>query len=532
MGWGAKNVMGDLEAAAVEAVARLRPALSELHSQVWEDAEPAWREYQSSQRYVRLLREEGFDVEEGSGGMPTAFAATWGSAGPTVGMYAEYDATPGYSQQAIPQRSPRPHLHWAAPGFTDSHAALGVGALAGAIAAKRVAEANGIPLRLRFFGEPAEKVCGSKAVHAAHGYYDDLDAAVSYHPFWFNTALTETLGTHYWSVVFTFTCDDEDEWLPDIAMSKEMGTHNRVRSPGAVDAAAMMLSNAKALKEHMFPRTGLWSLNESILGANNPTADNLPGRISQIQYSWRSPLLGVQEAIESVLRRAAENVARMTNTHVAMRWITRVRPGLPNVALTETVFGHLRRLGAPQFDESVHEHARRLESALGLEVSEAPFMHENLVVTSLERTEANMRKNLPEWQTHSGADDYTEYSWHCPTARFFTARPFLHQLGSQFWHWANNSFNGLPAAMDPAWARAGEVSACSVLEYATDADLRARAAAEYERRVDGAAEDLRAPLLDRGFAAPHDLPWPEYVTTARGREWSLPTTTNFGEILV
>lgn len=46
--------------------------LSEFHHRIWDYAEPAWREYRSAHDYVQLLRDEGFDVEEGSGGMPTA----------------------------------------------------------------------------------------------------------------------------------------------------------------------------------------------------------------------------------------------------------------------------------------------------------------------------------------------------------------------------------------------------------------------------------------------------------------------------
>ena len=45
---------------------------------------------------------------------------------------------------------------------------------------------------LRFFGEPAEKVCGSKPVHAAKGYYDGADAFISYHPHFTNTAIWDT----------------------------------------------------------------------------------------------------------------------------------------------------------------------------------------------------------------------------------------------------------------------------------------------------------------------------------------------------
>lgn len=58
--------------------------LSEFNQEIWNYAEPAFREYKSSRAYVKLLREEGFDVEEGSGGMPTAFCAVFGEGKPVV----------------------------------------------------------------------------------------------------------------------------------------------------------------------------------------------------------------------------------------------------------------------------------------------------------------------------------------------------------------------------------------------------------------------------------------------------------------
>ncbi len=151
---------------------------SDLHLKIWHFAETAWREYKSAAAYVDLLRSEGFEVESGSGGMPTAFAASWGSGGPVIGSFAEYDAVPGNSQQAVPYHAPRKGLHPWAPGHTDPHSALGVTALAGVLAAKATMEKYAIKGTLKFFGEPAEKVCGSKPVHAAKGYFDNCDAFV------------------------------------------------------------------------------------------------------------------------------------------------------------------------------------------------------------------------------------------------------------------------------------------------------------------------------------------------------------------
>ncbi|WP_214106249.1 hypothetical protein [Acrocarpospora catenulata] len=524
--------MDALQRKAIEIIAAERARLSDFHMRIFDYAEPAWREYRSAEAYVNLLRTEGFHVEESSAGMPTAFCATWenGRGGPTVGMYAEYDATPGYSQDPVPYRSPRAGLHKWAPGFTDSHHTLGVGSLTGVLAAKRALEGTNVPVRLKFFGEPAEKMCGSKVTHAAHGYYDDLDAAISYHPYWHNTALWDTLGCYYWSVMLTFECEDEDPW-GDFAVDAAMGSHNRVRSPGATDALAMMLMNTKVVKENMFPRIGLWSLNEAIVGSNFATADNLPARIGQIQYSWRSPSHEVQETILHTLLRTAAGVANMSNTRLSMRWLSKVRPGLPNHALTQATFDNLAEFGAPVFEESVYRHAAALESELGFTPGEDPFMPQNTTVTPLEVTEANMRFNLPQWQTHSGADDYTEYTWHCPTARFFTSRPFLRQLGGSYWHWANNTFNGLRAAIDPTWVRAGEVIATTVIRYVQDDALREAARTEFEERRATSEERLLRPAFDGDFAPPHDLPWPEYVTTKRGHEWVLPHTDNFGELL-
>ena len=78
--------------------------LSRTTKEIWDFHEPAWREYRSAAYYVRLLRELGFEVEEGTGGMPTAFRATYGSGGPVIASYAEYDAVPGNSQDPVPYR--------------------------------------------------------------------------------------------------------------------------------------------------------------------------------------------------------------------------------------------------------------------------------------------------------------------------------------------------------------------------------------------------------------------------------------------
>jgi aminobenzoyl-glutamate utilization protein B len=98
-------------------------------------------------------------------------------------------------------------------------------------------------------------------------------------------------------------------------------------------------------------------------------------------------------------------------------------------------------------------------------------------------------------------------------------------------HWANNSFNGVPDAIDPTWVYGAQAIALTALELIEDTVLLGRAQEEFKRRRDEADSRYRQPLLPADFEAPTDLPWPQYVQTPRGYEWCLPTTRNFGEQL-
>jgi hypothetical protein len=126
-----------IRATALDWIGANQQRLSDFNARIWSHAEPAWREYESARDYVELLRAEGFTVEAGSGGMPTAFVATWGEGAPVLASFSEYDAVPGNSQQAVPYPAPREGLHPYAAGHTDPHSVLGTAALAAILGAKR-----------------------------------------------------------------------------------------------------------------------------------------------------------------------------------------------------------------------------------------------------------------------------------------------------------------------------------------------------------------------------------------------------------
>ncbi len=519
--------------AAIDWIDQNRERLSSFDLEIWGYAEPAWREYKSARAYVDLLRADGWEVEEGSGGMPTAFAATWSNGpGPVIGSYAEYDAVPGNSQQAVPYQAPREELHPWAAGHTDPHSMLGVGALGGILATKAAMQQHGIGGTLKFFGEPAEKVCGSKPVHAAKGYFDDVDAFLSYHPLDANTTIWETHCGSYWSAVFTFECAHPEKWgalgsSPNTSGDSAASSHIVARVPGAIDALVLMYTTTKYTKEAMFPHTGTWTLNEFVLAAGDATSDNLPPRFSQIQYSWRSPLLDVQQRIADILTNNAKAAAAATGCESYIQWVTKTRVGLANNAMADLTYRNMELIGAPAYDDESLEFCRELQRNLDVEPMENPIRGTYTRLTPPEDYEAETRTLLPSWQKNFTSDDYVDYTWHAPTVRVYTGRPTLAPPfpGFECPAWAYNAMGGIAGLIDPGMFLASKTIAATALDLLTMPGELAKAKSEFEERTGGGVGGSKwvAPLLPEDFFPPIDLRWPEYISTPRGEEWWIPT---------
>lgn len=511
-------------------VADLMPKLSAWNQTIWHYGETAWREYRSARFYVDLLRDFGFQVEEGSAGMPTAFCAQWSNGeGPTLGGYAEYDAVPGNCQAADVVQRPRDGLNRWAGGHTDPHSALGMGALGGFLAVQALMKEYNLPGRLKFFGEPAEKVRGSKPIHAAAGYYDDLDAAISFHPFYMmplcNTARWDThCGTGY-GVIYTFTCDQAHTWMSGAGGSPIAAAHASARAPGANDAVVQMHQNGKALRENLMAGGLNWSMNETILNAGQATADNLPAQMAQIMYFIRVAEVEEAERIVAGLDHIADSAARLAHCEVEREWVTKSRPGLANRTLAEHTYRNLERVGAPRFGSEAVEFAQTIQENAGVEPMAEPFLPATEELIAPWEAEKELRRMVPPSQAYFTSDDYTEYSWHAPTVRFYIGRPALESPaeGGAYPDWVMNALGGLAPCIDPMIDVAARTTGTTLADLLTDSALLQTAQDEFRERTGGGIGGDRwlAPLCD--YAPPLHFRWPEYVTTPRGEDhWVIP----------
>ncbi|WP_299440381.1 amidohydrolase [uncultured Aquimarina sp.] len=165
--------------AIIKSIETHQKELINISDQIWALAETAFEENQSSKLLADYAEKQGFTVERGVAGMPTAFVATYGSGKPVISVLGEFDALPGISQKAQPTKSP---LNEGAGGHGCGHNLFGAGSLGAAIAVKELIQSGKIKGTIKFFGTPSEEKYFGKIWMVREGLWNNVDANISWHP--------------------------------------------------------------------------------------------------------------------------------------------------------------------------------------------------------------------------------------------------------------------------------------------------------------------------------------------------------------
>jgi len=125
-----------------------------LALELWDYAELGYLEFRSSTKLQQVLAADGFEIQVGVAGIPTAFVASFGEGKPVIGILAEFDALPGISQAAV---SSRQLLEGKESGHACGHHLFGAGSTAAAMAVRDWMENNNVKGTVRLYGTPAEE---------------------------------------------------------------------------------------------------------------------------------------------------------------------------------------------------------------------------------------------------------------------------------------------------------------------------------------------------------------------------------------
>lgn len=309
-----------------------RDVIIGINDQIWEFAEPGMREYRSSSYLAEVFRRQGFKVETGLAGIPTAFVAAWGHGKPAVGFLGEFDALPNLSQKAAwPERSSLAPGAW---GHGCGHNSLGARAARAALALRDYARENGIACTVRFYGCPGEEFGSGKAFMAREGLFDDLDACFTWHPASINVVVGKR-NLACLSVFYIFRGKS--------AHAAASPHHGR----SALDACELMSVGVNYLREHMPPDARVHYAYVDAGGA----APNVVQDYAKVNYFIRSPEVSDMMDLFERVTKVARGAAMMTETAVECIIHEGASNYLPSRTLDKITQRAFEKIGGPAFDQ-------------------------------------------------------------------------------------------------------------------------------------------------------------------------------------
>lgn len=319
-----------------------------LQKQIFIFAETGYKEFRSAEQWASFLESQGFSVERGVAGIPTAFVATYGNGGPVIGMMAEYDAIAGMSQDTVAYQKV---LVPGAPGHACGHNLLGTGSVAGAIATAKWLKTNGLKGTVKLFGCPAEEGGGGKAYMMREGVFDGLDAMLDWHPDTRNT-VNKATGLANVQVLFTFKGKS----------SHASGAPEAGRS--ALDAVEAFDHMMNLMREHV-PQT---SRIHYVITDGGKAPNVVPSQAS-VKYYFRSPSRETVQDILSRALKAAEGAALGTGTTMEYELVSGNYERLPNEAMADLVMRSLQKVGGIKLDARELSYAQEVASVSGVDAA-------------------------------------------------------------------------------------------------------------------------------------------------------------------
>lgn len=264
-------------AAAVDAIA---DELIDVSHQIFAHPELCDEERFAHDLLASTIERHGIAVERHAYGLPTAFDAAAGTAGPTVAVLCEYDALPGV-------------------GHACGHNVIAAAGLGAGLALAALADDAGG--RVRIMGTPAEEGGGGKVRMARAGAFEGIAAAMMVHPADADLIRMDTIAIEQAHVTFHGK-----------AAHAAAAPHD---GRNALDAAVLGYMGAAALRQHILP-------NERIHGVftNGGDKANIVPAEAAMHWMVRSTTLATVQPLKARLVACFEGAATACGCTVDHAW--------------------------------------------------------------------------------------------------------------------------------------------------------------------------------------------------------------------
>jgi aminobenzoyl-glutamate utilization protein B len=431
-----------MKSAAAGEIDRMADFSRQMVDMIFSFGELGFQEFETSRFAVGILRKNGFTVEEGIAGMPTAWMATWGSGKPVIALGSDIDCVPQASQKpGVAFHSP---LIEGAPGHGEGHNTGVPLNITAAIAVKNIMEKERLTGTIRLWPGVAEEQLAGKAHYVRSGCFKDVDVVLFCH-------VSDNMGVSYGagsqsglvSVEYTFR-----------GTSAHAGGAPW-RGLSALDAVELMNAGWNYRREHL----RLQQRSHYVI-TNGGDQPNVVPPVASVWYFFRElDYPHIREMFE-IGNSIARGAAMMSGTEVSWRILGSAWPTWFNQPVAETMYENIRKVGLPQWSEADQELAKAVQRQAK---SAERGLATELVDLGLPVKEEDRRGG--------GSDDIGDVSWTVPTV---TLRYPSNLSGLPGHSWLNSIAAATPIAHKGVTAGA-KVVAYTMLDILTTTSLVERA---------------------------------------------------------
>ncbi|MCX6605999.1 MAG: amidohydrolase [Acidobacteria bacterium] len=424
---------------------------------VFSFAELGFQEFETSKYLTAILEKEGFKIERGIAGIPTAWMATWGSGKPVIALGSDIDCIPQASQK--PGVAYRVPMLDGAPGHGEGHNSGMPMNIVAALAVKEIMEREKLPGTIKLWPGVGEEQLGTKAYYVRAGVFKDVDAVLFAHVSSdFNVSAGAGGQNGMVSVEYQFKGES----------AHAAGAPWRGRS--ALDAVELMNVGWNFRREHL--RLAQRSHYVITNGGDQP---NVVPQNASVWYFFREADYEHVMDLWKIGDQMAQGAALMTNTTFTSRVLGTAWAGHFSKPIAEAMHANIKKVGYPQWSETDKNFAVALQKELKVPVTGLSDQVSELRIPRAAGTDGSNREIGP---TGGGSDDIGDISWNVPTV---TLRyPANIQAGPGH-SWANAIAMATPIAHKGVVAGA-KAQAMTLLDLITKPEL-VTAAWDYFKNV-------------------------------------------------
>jgi aminobenzoyl-glutamate utilization protein B len=362
---------------------------------VFSFGELGFQEFETSKYLTGILEKEGFKVERGIAGVPTAWVATWGEGKPVISLGSDIDCIPQASQKpGVAYHDP---LLTGAPGHGEGHNSGVPLNIAAALAVKKVMEREHLKGTIKLWPGVAEEELGSKAYLVQAGLFKGTDVVLFTH-------VGNNLGVSYGPTSSNGLVSVEYNFVGESAHAA--GAPWRGRS--ALDAVELMDVGWNFRREHL----RLTQRSHYVITNGGDQPNVVPPNASVWYYFREADYDHIME-LWNIGNDMAKGATLMTNTSVSSRLLGSAWPGYFNKPIAEAMYANIQKVGLPQWSDDDQKLAKALQHEL--KVRESGLASKVMTLRAPRAAEQENEYGQPAMPLGGGSDDIGDVSWVVPT---------------------------------------------------------------------------------------------------------------------